>query len=608
MNGMAPGLSPNRPIRARKSVRTYNLKTLSRTSSITRRTSQAIEPKSARLSESPKTTESKEENPYPSYSEESSELTSPMMSPNLRALETSLSEGGITIPPTQSSVSPKGADLYDCFNSIPHPKGHFYSAKELFARGVWIGYLSPERHKESFYGLPSFNSLKANFTNFSPPYPPIIHGSVRENRNAVCRGCARSTSGVIALSEIHFVRASKLVIMPLDADDDFGAFAIMVPQKVDRSLHGLQSYRPYELTDGGKGESFVNNYMLLTIRNSDSESGTLETVLKVLAAQEHANTVRKDVDPSHFLLDNQPISSSPSTITDANFARASETILNDGRSVVPKQQKTGITIGDHHDTMEDMRNDGEGIYIQGNFEITPGLSEPAMELTKPPGLDATIPRDNSPAKQQKWMTPEPLGSEPQATKAPSLVQSIPRDDSFAQRQNTRTPEPPLSSLHAAKTSSPMQSIPRDNNHLLSEKKMPKLSERSDKVIKEPSPIQSMTFGLTDEQAECIHLTWTGKDTEMEYEFGYTLGECKTFGGFLALLEEGTQAFPTFADMLARTKTWQMTLRLGDGTNKAFVARRGAETAFNRLQTTLARAPIWMSTPYPTVDVEVRSLG
>ena len=66
----------------------------------------------------------------------------------------------------------------------------------------------------------------------------------------------------------------KLVIMPLDADDDVGAFAIMLPQKVDRSLRGLQSYRPYELTNGGKGDSFVNNYMMLTLRNPDSESGT----------------------------------------------------------------------------------------------------------------------------------------------------------------------------------------------------------------------------------------------------------------------------------------------------------------------------------------------
>lgn len=39
----------------------------------------------------------------------------------------------------------------------------------------------------------------------------------------------------------------KVVIMPLDGDDDAGVFAIMIPQTTDRSLHGLQSYRPYEV-------------------------------------------------------------------------------------------------------------------------------------------------------------------------------------------------------------------------------------------------------------------------------------------------------------------------------------------------------------------------
>jgi hypothetical protein len=36
--------------------------------------------------------------------------------------------------------------------------------------------------------------------------------------------------------------------MPLDGDDDAGVFAIMIPQKSDRSLHGLQSFRPYEVS------------------------------------------------------------------------------------------------------------------------------------------------------------------------------------------------------------------------------------------------------------------------------------------------------------------------------------------------------------------------
>ncbi len=41
--------------------------------------------------------------------------------------------------------------------------------------------------------------------------------------------------------------------MPLDGDDDAGVFAIMLPQKIDRSLHGLQAYRPYEVSLGLMG-------------------------------------------------------------------------------------------------------------------------------------------------------------------------------------------------------------------------------------------------------------------------------------------------------------------------------------------------------------------
>ena len=48
-------------------------------------------------------------------------------------------------------------------------------------------------------------------------------------------------------------KTQKLVIMPLDGDDDAGVFAIMLPQKIDRSLHGLQAYRPYEVSLGLMG-------------------------------------------------------------------------------------------------------------------------------------------------------------------------------------------------------------------------------------------------------------------------------------------------------------------------------------------------------------------
>ena len=209
--GMANQDSLGRPTRARNKVLTYNLRILSGTSRSSCRRSHNVDPQSARHSDpristgeqdNLETTESLEEHFQQNHGEDSSELTSPMMSPNLLALETSLSKEGTTSSPANNT------SLYDCFNATLHPKGHFYSAKKLFARGVWIGYLSPDRHSESFHGLPSFSTLKANFTNFIPPYPPAIGGFVRGERHAVCRGCASSTSGLIAFFEIQFMQTS----------------------------------------------------------------------------------------------------------------------------------------------------------------------------------------------------------------------------------------------------------------------------------------------------------------------------------------------------------------------------------------------------------------
>ena len=93
----------------------------------------------------------------------------------------------------------------DCFNSFPGPKGHFYATRELFKRGVWIGYLDKSRHSQSYYGLPSFRDLRVNHSKFSIPRPPVTQGVPGEERLAVCRGCAGQNSQLITLTEIKFV-------------------------------------------------------------------------------------------------------------------------------------------------------------------------------------------------------------------------------------------------------------------------------------------------------------------------------------------------------------------------------------------------------------------
>jgi len=390
--------------------------------------------------------------------------------------------------------------------------------------------------------------------------------------------------------------------MPLDADDDDGVFAIMLPQKVDRSLRGLQSYRPYELTNGGTGDTFVNNYMMLTLRNPDSEAGTLDTVLEVLSAQEHADAIREDVSPLFLALDNRSIGSPTSTVMEMNSGlevpevRFEETMVNDERAFAPKRQKTDNRTEGNYDVMEDVCQDSGDGRIQEQVAATPGPSEPAREVTKSPGFDKSVPKDNGPAQQNNNMALELSGPGPQATRAPSP----------AHQQNTRTLEP---TVHATKAPSPMDNISRDNSPAQQQTTMiSELPERATQPTQAPSPVQSISSGLTNEQAECVHLVWTIKDSGIEYEFAHKMSECKTFAGLLALLEEETEGVPTIADVLARTKTWRITFRLGDGTTKAIIVLKGTETAFSRLKTTLAQASFWTSKPYPVVDMELKPLS
>lgn len=89
--------------------------------------------------------------------------------------------------------------------------------------------------------------------------------------------------------------------MRLDGNDDAGVFCILLPQKSDKSLKDLQPYRPYEISNGGKGDSFDNQYMLLTLRNSNRGLATLKAVLATIVLDElptvgHRKLKRQRVD------------------------------------------------------------------------------------------------------------------------------------------------------------------------------------------------------------------------------------------------------------------------------------------------------------------------
>jgi hypothetical protein len=94
---------------------------------------------------------------------------------------------------------------FECFNTLTSARGHYYSAHTLKDRGVWVGYLAPDKHKKQFSGMPSFHDLKTNFTDMALPFPPTNEATSANNRNAVCRGCFGPRSVLLTLCELQFV-------------------------------------------------------------------------------------------------------------------------------------------------------------------------------------------------------------------------------------------------------------------------------------------------------------------------------------------------------------------------------------------------------------------
>jgi hypothetical protein len=73
-----------------------------------------------------------------------------------------------------------------------------------------------------------------------------------------------------------------LVIMPLDGAHGLGMFCIILPLPNDRSLKGLQLYRPYEHREGKSSNPFSSNIMLAGLRNKSQSSGTVQTVREIM--------------------------------------------------------------------------------------------------------------------------------------------------------------------------------------------------------------------------------------------------------------------------------------------------------------------------------------
>jgi hypothetical protein len=161
------------------------------------------------------------------HSSFSSPLTFLSASPQMTPLRSRSLDSTVTLhqahdPPQKtvlkSSVTTNNMAEFECFNSLIDSRGHYYSAPALYACGVWVGFLSPDKQKLQYRGLPSFNELKMNFADMSLPCPPSSEGASANNRSAICRGCFGEHSPLLTLREVQFVNNRVSLICACIAD------------------------------------------------------------------------------------------------------------------------------------------------------------------------------------------------------------------------------------------------------------------------------------------------------------------------------------------------------------------------------------------------------
>lgn len=199
--------------------------------------------------------------------------------------------------------------------------------------------------------------------------------------------------------------------MPLDGTDDEGMFCILLPQPTDRSLQGIQAYRPYEYTKGGQGQTFASNIMLLGLRNNSQSSGTLEAVRVALEPPETASKQANNeslVSPAEATASRSGRSAST---TDRNYEH------NAGQCTGRASEKRNLSDGSSENERPFKRQETETLISRAQ-KPTPG----SRETTGPPSsMEHNIPTS----------TPRNTGS------APAIPEVIPLDLTDEQSKRIR---------------------------------------------------------------------------------------------------------------------------------------------------------------------------
>ncbi|KAF2176624.1 hypothetical protein K469DRAFT_698312 [Zopfia rhizophila CBS 207.26] len=509
-------------------------------------------------------------------------------------------------------MAPALSRAYSCITQGTGPRAHLNAAPELHDAGVWVGYLDPTHRGESYKGLPSFNELKNNFKKFKHPYPTALPGVVSQERSAICRGCHARNDTPVTLRELGFTNRTKLVVLPLVGENNKRLFCILDALPNDRSLSGIQAYRPYEIRE--HPEEVTNNFMFLAPRNSSQSVGALVMIRETLNSLDGEDTGRAKI-----------MTETPTRKTD----RSSGTI--NGSSA----EKTACSTATHNTHIKEraapeMGESPEGVQTRRMTRATAPEIQEGQEGQGSPSQDSFSDISNIAgaypdvqANPNKRAIPGSYMYTPPRKKAingPNSAYSTNEPGNKQQKQNA-----PKAKLATSLSSSAPQHVSQENTDGARSTPSRSSQERTSALNHTTPPTssgsaghrftgnQSITAGnpaialnLTEDQAKRVYFVWTFVDKDdIETEYVRSLLEGPSLNSLMNLLREDSQLDPDAETVFSEAKGWRMLYQFPNGPKRAMFVRLDNETAFDRLKDAIAQAPFWTDTSNSKLEIELR---
>jgi len=359
--------------------------------------------------------------------------------------------------------------------------------------------------------------------------------------------------------------------MPLDGHDELGMFCILIPQPMVRSTKHLQAWRPYEVRNGGDGSKFSNNFVLLTLRYTGLDIGTIETIRATLDSPGNSNLVsRLGTNKSTF---QAPVDTHSAQVLDEE--NDTDRSLRSGKGRAARKRRPRASRERKPTKSKRKRTESGVLRLSISQENLRSLGTPAVKV--PQAADLLNPEKEQPALAATNKT---------AQTVPTIVRS-----QASSNQETLSVVPAITQE---------QPILITNNKTV--EKAPQVESQASS--NQENPPDAPDLGLTDEQARNINIVWTVDIDGEECDFSLTMAECNSLSKMLEVLRGMVQYFPAVTAILENANMWLLTYMGPKGVKKTQMGRKGTEVAFNRMRDDLCKTS---SAVGGTLDVQLRAI-